>query len=262
LQQLLPARVPSNVDWGTNTLGAALGSVLAWTLERWGAIAHWSRFRTRWFDRNSRSALVLLTLWPFALLFPAPAALGLGQVLERGLIALSQTFADSSWVQWLPDMELAPLSPAAEMLVVCMGLCVPVLLAYSIVPHWARRLAALVAISILALAMSSLSALLSFGPLHIGVWITPATQAGLALALMLGLVCLSAGERTVLAFALMASLIGLALINQAPSNAYFVQNLAAWEQGRFVRFHGLAQWLGWLWPFVALGHLFGRLVRR
>ena len=25
-----------------------------------------------------------------------------------------------------------------------------------------------------------------------------------------------------------------------------------WEQGRFLRFHGLSQWLGWLWPYAAL----------
>ncbi|MDP3836377.1 MAG: VanZ family protein, partial [Hydrogenophaga sp.] len=31
--------------------------------------------------------------------------------------------------------------------------------------------------------------------------------------------------------------------------------LEVWEQGRFIRFHGLSQWLGWLWPFAAL--LFG-----
>jgi hypothetical protein len=29
--------------------------------------------------------------------------------------------------------------------------------------------------------------------------------------------------------------------------------LQTWEQGRFIRFHGVAQWLGWLWPFAVLG---------
>jgi hypothetical protein len=27
--------------------------------------------------------------------------------------------------------------------------------------------------------------------------------------------------------------------------------LQAWEQGRFIRFNGLAQWLGWIWPYAA-----------
>jgi hypothetical protein len=46
---------------------------------------------------------------------------------------------------------------------------------------------------------------------------------------------------------------------QAPADPYFAQSLQAWEQGRFVRFHGLAQWVGWLWPYVAMLWLLSRL---
>ena len=31
------------------------------------------------------------------------------------------------------------------------------------------------------------------------------------------------------------------------------------EQGRFIRFHGLAQWLGWLWPYAAVVYLIQHL---
>ena len=27
---------------------------------------------------------------------------------------------------------------------------------------------------------------------------------------------------------------------------------SGWEQGRFIRFHGAAQWVGWLWPYAAI----------
>ena len=47
-----------------------------------GAIDRWSRFRGRWFVADARGALVLLALWPFALLFPAAVPFGLGQVLR------------------------------------------------------------------------------------------------------------------------------------------------------------------------------------
>jgi hypothetical protein len=47
----------------------------------------------------------------------------------------------------------------------------------------------------------------------------------------------------------------LTLLNRAPEVPYMVQSLEVWEQGRFIRFHGLSQWLGWLWPFAAI--LFG-----
>ena len=56
--------------------------------------------------------------------------------------------------------------------------------------------------------------------------------------------------------ALTGLIVGVA---QAPADPYFAQSLQAWEQGRFVRFHGLAQWVGWLWPYAAMGWLLSRL---
>ena len=40
---------------------------------------------------------------------------------------------------------------------------------------------------------------------------------------------------------------------------YFAQSLHGWEQGRFIRFHGAAQWVGWLWPYAAIVYLLTRL---
>jgi hypothetical protein len=48
----------------------------------------------------------------------------------------------------------------------------------------------------------------------------------------------------------------------ANASAYFTQTLQTWEQGRFIRFNGLAQWLGWLWPYAALAYVLLRLSRR
>jgi len=53
----------------------------------------------------------------------------------------------------------------------------------------------------------------------------------------------------------------LALLNQAPTSAYFAQTLQIWEQGRFIRFYGLGQWLGWLWPYVTLLYVVFRVSR-
>ena len=64
--------------------------------------------------------------------------------------------------------------------------------------------------------------------------------------------------RTAATLALLALGVDLSLINQAPIDSYFEQTLFMWEQGRFIRFHGLAQWLGWLWPFVALWYVLSR----
>ena len=54
----------------------------------------------------------------------------------------------------------------------------------------------------------------------------------------------------------------VALVNQAGSDPYFASSLQGWEQGRFIRFHGLAQWIGWFWPFVALLFLLVRITDR
>ena len=49
----------------------------------------------------------------------------------------------------------------------------------------------------------------------------------------------------------MALSVNVALVAQAPSDPYYADSLQQWEQGRFIHFHGLAQWVGWLWPFAA-----------
>jgi hypothetical protein len=54
----------------------------------------------------------------------------------------------------------------------------------------------------------------------------------------------------------------LSLLNQAPESPYFAQTLQLWEQGRFIRFNGLAQWVGWLWPYTAALYLLGQIARR
>ena len=61
------------------------------------------------------------------------------------------------------------------------------------------------------------------------------------------------------ALVLLALGIYLSLLNQAPASPYFAQTLQTWEQGRFIRFHGVVQWLGWLWPFVAVGYVMARI---
>ena len=74
-QSYLPQRVPQRADWLLNTVGALIGAGMAWGLEWTGTMDRWSRFRERGFVQESRSALVLLALWPAALLFPPAAPL-------------------------------------------------------------------------------------------------------------------------------------------------------------------------------------------
>ena len=254
LQSYLPARVPSNVDLGLNLLGAWLGALLAWVMEKMGGIDRWSRFRSRWFAADARGALVLLAMWPLALLFPAAVPFGLGQVQERLEAALADALLDTPFLNWLPvrDIELQPLVPGAELLCVLLGLLIPCLLGYCIIRSTVRRVLFVLLVFAFGVATTALSAALSYGPEHAWAWLSLPVKAGIGMALFIVSVLLWVPRRASIAMLLLALGLYLSLLNQAPASPYFAQTLSTWEQGRFIRFHGLAQWLGWLWPYATL----------
>ena len=264
LQSYLPHRVPSNVDFALNAAGALLGAVLAAGLEVAGAIDRWSRFRVRWFVDSARGALVLLALWPFALLFPAAVPLGLGQVLERLETALAEWLQDTPFLEWMPlrEVEMQPLMPAAELLCVALGALVPCLLGYSILRTMGRRAVLGVVLLGVGIGATALSAALSWGPAHAWAWLSAPVRIGLGFGAVLALAALPVPRRGCAALVLLALVVHLSVLNQAPASAYFADTLQAWEQGRFIRFHGLAQWLGWLWPYAVLVYVLLRVSRR
>ena len=254
LQTYLPARVPSNLDFALNSLGGMVGAMLAVGLERWDVLVRWSRFRARWFIRDARGALVLIALWPLALLFPAAVPLGLGQVVERVEAAISEALSNTPFLEWLPmrEVDFQPLVPAAELACVTLGVLVPCLLGFCIIrDHWQRGVYALLTL-VVALLASALSAALSYGPAHAWAWMTQPVQVGLLAALILLPLLVFLPRRASAALLLLALVVHLSLLNQAPASAYFSQTLQDWEQGQFIRFHGLAQWLGWIWPYAVL----------
>jgi len=263
LQSYLPARVPSLPDFLLNTLGAWLGAVLASGLEQMGLLRRWSQFRERWFVRDAYMALVLIAVWPAALLFPVAVPLGLGQVWERVEDGLTSMFEATPFEDWIPlrSFELEPLLPGAELLCVMLGLLVPCLLGYGVMRQTAQRVVYLFVVTGLALLMSALSAALSYGPAHAWTWLDSPVVLGLSFGFVAAFIFSFASARTAWAFLLLALLTQQSVLNQSPESAYFAQTLQTWEQGRFVRFHGLVQWLGWLWPYAVLMLALGRLSR-
>ncbi len=264
LQSYLPVRIPSNVDLGLNAVGALAGALLAAGLERLGAIVQWSRVRAAWFADDARGALVLLALWPIALLFPAAVPFGLGQVFERLESGVAEWLADTPFIEWMPlrQFELEPLVRGVELLCVMLGALVPCLLAFAVTRRVTHRVLLMLMMLGAGLAGSALSAALSYGPQHAWAWLGLPVQLGIAVALVLGLALLPVPRQACAALLLIALVLHLSLLNQAPESAYFAQTLATWEQGRFIRFHGLVQWLGWLWPFATLVWVVTMLSRR
>jgi len=262
LQSYMPSRVPSNVDLALNALGAWIGACSASLLEKMGVLQRWNDFRARWFALDARGALVLLALWPGALLFPLSVPLGLGQVFERLELLLADALQDTPFLDWLPvrDIELEPILPGAEMVAVALGGLIPCLIGYGVIRGLGRRAMFMLLLFLCSVLFTALSAALSYGPDHAWVWLDePSVRAGFMGAALLMLATLWVPHRVAVALALLALAVQLTLLNQAAENPYLAQTLQIWEQGRFIRFNGLAQWLGWLWPFAALGYVLLRL---
>lgn len=267
LQNFLPHRVPSNLDLALNSLGAALGAGVALGVLALGGAARWQSWRDRWFVPRSAGGLTLLLLWPLALLFPLPVPLGVGQVLGRLQVWVSELLADTPATLWwaqsfLPLQERPPLQPATEFMVTLLGQLLPCLVMYAVSsPGWRRWAMALGAAG-MGLAATTLSTALNFGPDHALTWLTPlsftACGSGLGVALLLSRL----SPRAAAVSGLMAATALVAWVNQAPPDPYFAASLQAWEQGRFVHFHGAAQWVGWLWPYAAMLHLWTMTVAR
>ncbi|WP_395138620.1 VanZ family protein [Schlegelella aquatica] len=266
LQNFLPGRVPSNVDLALNVAGAALGAAVAVSLQALGWMARWQSLRDRWFLPQAPGGLALLFAWPAALLFPVALPLGVGQVLDRAyhawLDAVQDTPLQDLVVLPVDPAAFPPLAPAWELVAVTLGLLAPAMLAYSLTPPTWRRGVIVVLLAIAGFGATTLSTALNFGPHSALGWITDATPLGWGLGLTAAWVLVFLPPRAAAAAGL-AMLLGLlVLVNAAPTDPYYASSLQAWEQGRFIRFHGLAQWLGWLWPYAALLYLLGRLLGR
>jgi VanZ family protein len=267
-QQFLPGRYPSLLDWWLNTAGAALGVVLAWLLQALSLVDRWEQARERWFVPRSGGALALMALWPVGLLFPTALPLGLGPGWERLQDGMAGLLLDVPWAQsWLdaiyqisvPQQHLPAL---LEGLGLVLGLLCPCLLAFSVTrPGWRRAVMALGA-ALMGLGSTTLSAALNFGPVHALAWLTPLVPKSMAVAAILALLMLWISARLAAALGVVALVALLLLVLQAPVDPYFAESLQAWEQGRFIRFHGLAQWVGLLWPFAALFWLLGQIAAR
>jgi len=257
LQMFLPDRRASNLDLALNLAGAALGAVTAWSLEKLGVLQRWGRFRDDWFVEESRGALVLLALWPVALLFPSVVPFGLGQVIERLELAAVELLEGSRFASLLPAtvIELQALSPDVAWLCMVLGLLSPSLLGYCVIERRTKRAWLLFWVAAFGVGATSLSAALSFGPAHAWVWLEAPVKAALLSAMLTAAALLWLPRRAAAALAGLALGVDLSLLNQTAHSPYFEQTLFLWEQGRFIRFHGLAQWLGWLWPFAALAYV-------
>lgn len=259
-QTLLPVRAPSRIDWYINSAGACTGATLALLMRRLGLLAYWQLLRDAWFVPHGPVGLVLLLSWPVAQLFPPPVPLGVGQAIGRLAVVLNMAWAGTPLAGWLPLPEPETrLAPAAELFAIALGVLAPCFVAFEMTWQIGRRLVLMAGAIGFGLAATTLSTALNFGPEHALAWITPAVGPALALGCVVGVGLALLPPRVVAACGLIGLTLLIALVNQTSPDPYFASSLHGWEQGRFIRFHGVAQWIGWIWPFIALVFLVARV---
>lgn len=262
-QSYLPQRVPSQVDWLLNSMGGLMGAVLSAWLERRGWLYRWVQFRKRWLAPHASGSLVLMALWPLALLFPTPVFLGLGNVAEKLLFVFEELWPQATWTAQLSQalFSFTPLPTWVEMLSISGSLCVAALLGMAVVREAWQRLTWVSLVVLLALLSNTLSASVTYGPEHTFFWLTPLTAAGLGLGWLSALLMVRLSAVVLMRSLLLLQMGVLCVVNLVPSSTYFAQTVQTWEQGQFIRFHGLTEWLSWGWPFALLAwgvlHLLG-----
>lgn len=263
LQHWLPMRYPSLYDWLLNTAGTAVGTVLALLARSAGLLNWWQHRREAWFVPHAATGMSLILAWPATLLFPPPLPLGLGRGLGQLAEWIDERLLNTPFEGWVPTPDPdSMLAPGSELLGVALGALAPCFVAFTIVRQPHHRLVLLAGALLLGVATTTLSTAMNFGPDHAFAWVSRPVLPGIALAALVGTALAWAPRRLVAALGLMGLTALVALVNQTGSDPYFAISLQGWEQGRFIRFHGLAQWIGWFWPFVALLFLLVRITDR
>jgi VanZ family protein len=259
VQTYLPSRVPSNLDFFTNSAGCLVGAALgaAWSRSLLDQ-SRLYRLRRRWFAPHASQGLVLLALWPLAQIYPQGYLFGHGQVLP----------IVSEWLsEWLDtDIDLAAmLRPGAEMtveqywlsetIITACGMTGAVLALLCLMRRGAPRYRFMLSMIGVALLVKSLASSLLFTPDNAFVWITPGAQAGFLIGLIMLAGLAFAPQVAQRRLAVVTLLLSLIVVNTIPVNPYFSSTLQGWVQGKFLNFNGAAQFLSLAWPFAALWFL-------
>ena len=259
VQNFLPSRVPSNLDFVTNAGGALLGAVLGalWApglLDR----SRLFKLRQRWFAPHASQGLVLVAMWPLAQIYPQSYLFGHGQVLPivSGWL--------SSWFD--TDIDLvAMLRPGvtmsveqywlSETIITACGMTGAALTLMCLVRRGAPRFWLMIALLASALVLKAFASSLLFRPDNAFVWITPGAEGGFLIGMIMLSGLVFAPQVAQRRLAVVTLILALVVVNTIPVNPYFSSTLQGWVQGKFLNFNGAAWFLSLSWPFFALWFL-------
>lgn len=256
VQNFLPSRVTSLLDFLTNTSGAMLGALLGALLTP--LILEKGRLqllRKQWTHKESSREILVLGLWAMAQIYPQAYLFGLGQVLpeiSQILSELMEMDIDLSTFL-LQGYELsAEEYLLSETIITACSCTGALLICLSLMNRHAPKTILSVLLLGAALTIKALASALLFKPEYAFAWLTPGARGGLLISFIMLYGFSFAPSHVQRRLALLMLSISLIVINLVSDNPYFAATMQTWVQGKFLNFNGAAQFLSLLWPFLAI----------
>ena len=244
-QAYLPARVSSNVDVLTNSIGALWGAASARTWgERWLLSGELHRLRERHFHAGARTdvAFALLALWLLTQLNAEIWLFGNGDL--RHLIPAKFTVHYSADAYLLLEAGVAGLNFAGVAFLVG-----------AISRSFAACVVSVIALILTALMFKTIASMALFIPGNPGLWLTPGSVLGLVAGVMLWLPLARRPPASSLRAAVACFAAAVLLVNVAPENPYLVAALQVLQRGQFLHFNSMVALLSSWWPFLVFVYL-------
>lgn len=237
IQNYLPSRVASNLDWAGNVFGTVAGALPGALL---GPRLIDGLRHTHWPGQGGRTdaGLLLLGLWLLTQFDPTTLLFGAGDLRRLFALPAAEPFSAEAF------STLENLIAAAATLAILFA-------AGLLAPSRHRRLFPLGLLCI-GLAAKTLAFTLMMAPQSALAWATPGSLRGLAAGSALWLLASALPPTVQRALAALALLAATVLVNLAPENPYLENTLQIWNPGQFLNFHGATHLAAMLWPWIAL----------
>jgi VanZ family protein len=254
VQMFMPARIASNVDVLTNSLGGLIGALAAPLFAPTRGLGrHLAAIREKWFlhGLSADVGLVIVCIWLITQLHPTAQLFGTGNL--RG------TFELPVWFIHTPQLLVAAEAAVAGLNMLGVGL-VTLALTRETMPRGIAA-AMVVAAGLSVKALSSYTLTKAAGPF---AWLTPGVVLGILVSAVIIFGLAHVQRRTQCVIALFSLALATAVINVAPENPYqnLPPQLLATGLSHFLSFSGIVRALSELWPFLAVVYVATITLRR
>ncbi len=242
LQNYLPTRIASNLDLGSNALGAFLGAAAGCVMdETWSLRARLHAYRSRRVSRGvvADFAITLTLIWLFVQINPEIGFLGTGDL--GTLLGHGNGLPYSARTYFFSETLLT----AMNLISICALLGVLTLSRRS----WVGGVAILLSCGALLKALAAQALLRTPQPL---VWLTPGLAAGVLLGAIILALWRWKGGKSMKALGL-GALLGASLLSGVmPVNPYLAIIVQPISHGHVSSINGATWWVAQLWPWLAL----------